>query len=734
MCRREAAVAVMVLVCLTRAVWAVEPTPPPVAGGEEIAWTLRTLATGDGPFEVLATDLDGDGDIDLAVGNFKESTIGIYFGNGDGTFAPMSSFPTGNSPRGLVAVDLNRDGIVDLVAAATHGDGVFIHMGEGKGRFAAPQSVYSGGRPFHAITADFNADGLPDIAVANETRYVSILLGDGHGGLTNHTFDSGKWPSNVAAADFNEDGHLDFAATNWGDNAVSIQFGTGDGVTFSAPKLFSYDGAADGTDKERALRSPGHGLFAVIAPDLDRDGHADMVWNDLTRSAMYVLYGDGHGRFPRTAVVAANGGVRSVRAVDLNGDGWLDLVSADTGGGDVSVALADGKGGFQQTQHVPAGVKPRVVATGDFNGDGRPDLAVTNIASNSLTVMLNQGLAPRLSAAFNPGPQQGKRVLALVGLQGPANLVLAPDGELIVADRGHHRVVRLARADGAQTTIAGTGQEADSGDGDLATEASLRTPLGLAVDGAHNLYIADFDSNRVRKVDPAGIITTVAGTGEAGFAGDGGPAVDAQLSRPYSIAVDSSGALFIADLGNLRIRRVDPSGTISTVVGNGTNGLAGDGGPATAASLGLFSTLAVGPDGTLYIADQLNRAVRTVNRAGVITTIAGGKAAGQAGDIGMPTAIAVGADGRVYLAAEQRFVRLTPNGGVETVANLASPDHAPGNPSVSTGFAVDSHGVVYATVSGSRVISIDPAGAVKEIATASPEAPAAAGTGSGDTP
>jgi hypothetical protein len=705
---RSFVAAAIALGCVATAAFAAEPTP--AAPGMEIAWNISSLVAGDQPFEVLATDLDGDGRVDLAVTNFIDSTVGIYRGNGDGTFAAPATFRTGESPRGLVAADFNRDGIVDLAVAGTHSGGIDIHLGEGGGRFAAGQHVNTGGRPFHAISADFNADGIPDIAVANEERFVSILLGDGHGGFANHTYDTGKWPSNVAAADFDEDGHLDFAATNWGDNNVAVLFGGADGVTFSAPKPITYE------------ENKGHGLFGIIAADLDRDGHADMVWNDLQFSDMYVLYGDGHGGFPRILRVPAGGGIRSVRAVDLNGDGRLDLVSADTAGGDVSVALADGRGGFQPAQHVPVGIKPRVVTAGDFDGDGRPDLAVTNMDSDSITVLRNQGSVPQPAEPFDPGPQQAKRVLALAGLLAPSHVALAADGELVVSDRGYHRVVRIARADGAQATVAGTGQLGDAGDGDPAPEASLRTPMGLAFDGAGNLYIADFDSHRVRKVDPTGTISTIAGTGEAGFSGDGGPAGAAQLSRPYAVAVDGSGAVYVADMGNLRVRRVDASGTITTVAGNGTSGYAGDGGPATAASLGLFTSIAVAPDGTLYLADQLNRVVRKVDRAGVISTVAGGKGAGQPGDIGTPTAIAFGQDGSVYFAVEDHLARLTPSGGAETVANLALTTHGPANPSVSTGFAVDRAGVVYAQVSG-RIVRIDRGGAVTQIDAANAGSP-----------
>ena len=667
---------------------------------------MSSLPSGGQPFEVLAADLNGDGHLDLAVTNSTDSTIGVFLGNGEGTFGAQTAFPTGAFPRGLVAADFNRDGIIDLAAAATNGPGMAVHLGQGGGRFGPPRLVSSGQRPFHAVTADFNTDGVPDIAVANEAHFVSVLLGDGRGGFSRHNYDTGKKPSNVVAADFNEDGYLDLAATNWDSNTVAVLFGTGDGATFSGPKLFTY---------------AGHGLFALIAPDLDRDGHADMVWNDLASSSMYILYGDGRGDFPRTDQVPTGGGVRSIRAVDLNGDGWLDLVSADTAANDVSVALADGHGTFQPTQHVPVGIRPRVVTTGDFDGDGRPDVAVSNMTSNTVTVLLNRGLVPVVSQSFDPGPQQTRRILEFPDLEAPNAIVVAQDGDLIVSDQQHNRIVRVARDSGAISPLAGTGQSDFQGDGGPAAEASFRLPAGLALDPAGNLYVADSDNNRVRRIDRSGLITTVAGTGEAGFAGDGGPATNAQLNRPYSLALDPSGALYASDLQNLRIRRIDRSGQITTVVGSGVVGYGGDGGPATAALLGLVTSVVVDPQGTLFIADKLNRVVRKVDTSGRITTVAGGKRAGSDGDIGMPAAIAVDAHGTVVFAADTRIARLTGAGAVEIIAEF---DRRQGSALQGTpsGLAVAPDATLYAVDPGAgRVVRIDRVGAMTAIDRARPD-------------
>ena len=151
------------------------------------------------------------------------------------------------------------------------------------------------------------------------------------------------------------------------------------------------------------------------------------------------------------------------------------------------------------------------------------------------------------------------------------------------------------------TTVAGSGMLGP--EGVPATSIHINQPGATAVDGAGNLYIADPGNNRIRKVDASGTITTVAGNGTPDFAGDGGPASSAQLYYPTSVAVDGAGNLFIADYGNHRIRKVDASGTITTVAGNGTPGFAGDGGPASSAQLNYPYGVAVDGAGNLYIAD-----------------------------------------------------------------------------------------------------------------------------------
>ena len=151
----------------------------------------------------------------------------------------------------------------------------------------------------------------------------------------------------------------------------------------------------------------------------------------------------------------------------------------------------------------------------------------------------------------------------------------------------------------------------------------IRSACGLAIDTSGNIYIADGIMHTVHKLDLNGIITTIAGNRTEGYSGDGGPATDAQMKFPYNVAVDVTGNLYIADLHDNRIRKVDTNGIITTVAGNGMGGYSGDGGPATDAMINSPNDVEVDAAGNLYIADTENRRIRKVDSSGIITTVVG---------------------------------------------------------------------------------------------------------------
>jgi len=196
-------------------------------------------------------------------------------------------------------------------------------------------------------------------------------------------------------------------------------------------------------------------------------------------------------------------------------------------------------------------------------------------------------------------------------------------GNVYIADTNNH-VIRQVSASGIITTVAGSGKPGFNGDNQSAVKAELATPSDVALDSAGNLYIADNGNSRIRRIDRSGIITTVVGTGEAGFDGDGGPSVAAKLRNPSSIVFDGAGNLYIGEAGNYRIRRVDrATGIITTIAGVGAFGFDGDGGSALAAKFKNLSDLAIGPAGDLYVADAYNNRVRRISSDGIITTVAG---------------------------------------------------------------------------------------------------------------
>ena len=243
------------------------------------------------------------------------------------------------------------------------------------------------------------------------------------------------------------------------------------------------------------------------------------------------------------------------------------------------------------------------------------------------------------------------------GLEFPQGVAVDASGSLFIADTSDNRV-RKVGANGIISTVAGNGTNGYSGDGGAATNAELATPLGLAVDASGNLFIADYGNARIRRVGTNGIISTVAGNGIRASSGDGHAATNAALYDPQGVAVDASGNLFIADPNSDRVRKVDTNGIIAAVAGNGSYGDGGDGGPATSARLSFPNGVAVDASGNLFIADPVNALIRQVGSNGIITTAVGNGRTGYSGDGGPsthaelngPEAVAVDASGNLFIA------------------------------------------------------------------------------------
>jgi Ca2+-binding RTX toxin-like protein len=261
-------------------------------------------------------------------------------------------------------------------------------------------------------------------------------------------------------------------------------------------------------------------------------------------------------------------------------------------------------------------------------------------------------------------------------LQSPTGVVPTRDGGFLIADSSNHRVRRVSPS-GIITTIAGTGTQGLSGDNGPATSADLNFPLSLAPTPDGGFLFVDGGNYRIRKVDAAGTITTVAGT-TPGYSGDNGPATAAQLMGPTGVAPTPDGGFLVADAFGNRIRRVSPAGIITTAAGDGTAAFGGDNGPATAAQLDRSSGVAPTPDGGFLIADRNNHRIRKVDAAGIITTVAGDGTAGLAGDNGaataaqlnQPSGVAVTTDGGYLIAdrSNHRIRKVDAAGIISTVA------------------------------------------------------------------
>ncbi len=233
--------------------------------------------------------------------------------------------------------------------------------------------------------------------------------------------------------------------------------------------------------------------------------------------------------------------------------------------------------------------------------------------------------------------------------------------------------IRKITTSGIITTIAGTGSAGYGGDGGAATAAQFNNPTSLTIDGAFNIYIADAGNHRIRKINTSGIVTTIAGTGAPGFSGDGGSATAAKLNGPYAVAFDGGGNVIIADNNNFRIREINTAGIITTIAGTGTAGFGGDGGPATAAMINSVRGICTDWTCSIIVADWLNSRVRKITSSGIITTVAGSGSPGFSGDGGPATAAMLWAPNSVAADVALNFyIADGENNRVRKVGNITT--------------------------------------------------------------
>ena len=439
---------------------------------------------------------------------------------------------------------------------------------------------------------------------------------------------------------------------------------------------FSGDG---GPATSATFRFPAGIAFDIKGNLYIADGLNNRVRKVDTSGIISTVAGNGTGGFSGDGGPAVNAELRAPRGVTIHG-GNLYIADSDN----ARIRKVDSSG------------KISTVAgngTAGFSGDGGPAInaelylpsGVTFLGKNLFIADLGNQRIRKVDSAGTISTVAGNGIPGYSGDGGPATSaelaypsdVTAHGGNLYIADTYNQRIRKVGSA-GKISTVAGNGTAGYSGDGGPATSAMLYFPTAVSVDGSGNLYIADEAFPHMRKVNTSGIISTSAGNGEFDFSGDSGPATNAQFFSPYSVAADNSGNLYIVDTFNERIRKVDASGLVTTVAGNGVYGFSGDGGPATAAELSNPRGLAVDSHGNLYIADTESQRIRKVDASGIISTIAGRGHPGFGGDGGPatqavlrnPIGVAVDGNGNIYIADEgnRRIRKVDASGIISTVA------------------------------------------------------------------
>jgi trimeric autotransporter adhesin len=486
-------------------------------------------------------------------------------------------------------------------------------------------------------------------------------------------------------------------------------------TTFAGTGTISFRPRADyyGDGGPAAKANFGNGGPAGLAFDSHGNLYVSDIGNDVIRKVdtngiVTTVAGGGQpghygieGDNPRNVFLWAPDGI----AVDGAGN----LFIADSGNCTVrEVKASDGK--IYTVAGIPPGTNPAQLLTCTYTADGVPALGS--------------------------------------GLLQPKDVKVDGRGDLFIADTGNSRICKVDTL-GIIHTVAGNGSATDSGDGGQATRAAVAYPWHIALDGSGAVYAVEYFNHKVRKVDAGGIISTFAGTGAEGFGGDGGPATQASLEYPLGVAADASGKnVVIADFGNNRVRRVDVAGTIQTLAGNGLparvctspnqcgyygDGYAGDGLSARFATLSNPLGVALDQAGNIFVADTVNNRIREVDAAtGIIRTVVGTGEAGYSGDGGpatsarivAPAAMTVDSQGRLYFG-QGSFIRMVDNAGVITrfagsgtggFSGDGGPAIAAGI-SVVTGLAFDAGGNLYLSDSGnSRIRRIGTNGIITTVA------------------
>jgi sugar lactone lactonase YvrE len=678
--------------------------------------TQLTYPTGNAPEGLAVADFNGDGVLDLAVANSGGGTVGILLGNSNGTFQAMTTYAVGNDPVSPVVADFNGDGKADL-AVENFNDGTeSVLLGNGDGTLGAQTTFQTGTNPYAAAIGDFNGDGLPDLVISNigsdnETVLIDQITSTESAILANVSVTGAPGNHNVVA---NYPGDTNFATstspsvilvpqtplstptiTSLSPNAAYA--GSGDTVVTITGTNFVRGAAVtvNGTSQAATFVSATQLTTTLTAAELSTVGTLTLAVinpdGGASNAAVFTVVAPPLQVTPATLSFGSQTvGTQSPAQV-------VTLTNTSTTAYEITGIILDlgvNPSDFLQTNNCPGtlagGANCQISITFAPAGIGAKSAGLL-ISDNSPAPMLQVALSGTGAGGVlqvNPGNLKtiaGNGTAGHSGDGGPATTaeLNTPDGiafdtqgNLYIADISNN-VIRKVDTLGNITTVAGNATQGFSGDGGPATAAELNGPFGVVLDAAGNLYIMDALNARIRKVDTAGTITTFAGNGKFGFAGDGGPATSATISLVQGARFDTAGNLYVPQCGPAAVRKIDTSGTITTVAGNGTDGFSGDGGPATAAQLNCPSGVVIDNTGDLFIADYNNDRIREVNASGVITTIAGNGTSGFSGDggpsltaeVNIPNDVDLDSAGNLYIAdsGNNRVRKIDTTGIITTV-------------------------------------------------------------------
>jgi sugar lactone lactonase YvrE len=661
------------------------------------------------PSSIVVGDFKSDGKLDLAIG-YSTGSVGVYLGNGDGTFDQAPGSPVSGAGLSLVAGDFNNDGKLDLAGIDNSNDVIDIFQGAGDGTFSeivttpvVSQTVLG---PSAIVAADFNEDGVSDLALlTNFVDTASILLAE---------------PTQTATATANS-----LAPVGAGTHNVEASY----------PGDSNYPSSISSTVALTAglvpvVISPANGTYSTV--------QTVMMSETIPGATIY---------YEASGPVSTNGYVQYTGpfTIPTGGYEFINAYAAETGyqqsfystanyilnypqAPAPTITLAPGSYANTQTTTISDSVQGATIyytTNGTLPGTSSTQYSGQLTISSSETLVataIATGYSMSLPASaqyiIDSAPSSfiytyaGNGTAGYTGDGGPATLAdinfaasTAEDqaGNLYIADENNNVVRKVAAGTGMITTFAGNGTPGYSGDGGQATQAQLSSPISLAIDGAGNLYISDNGNNAVRKVTAAtgaittytsgieypqgiavdglgnlfvaepgantvwkvaagtGTITAYAGSVLRGYSGDGGLATNATLSGPIALATDGASNLYIADLYNNVIRKVSAGNqVISTFAGSRQGGYSGDGGPATKAEINYPSGVAVDRFGNVYIADTDNAVIREVSaNSGTISTVAGNGVicsiysgdGGPASNSGLclPSGISVDASGNLFI-------------------------------------------------------------------------------------